>query len=71
MATWEKRRVGRTALHVTSLGQHEVFLNGERVGDVELAPGYTQYAHRVQVQSYDVTQLLRPGANVVAVDQRR
>lgn len=54
-------------LHVTALGLYEVFLNGARVGDVELAPGYTQYARRVQRQSFDVTHLLRPGPNAVAV----
>ncbi|WP_426592394.1 family 78 glycoside hydrolase catalytic domain [Cellulomonas sp. McL0617] len=56
-----------TYLHVTALGLYEVFLNGERVGDVELAPGYTQYARRVQRQWYDVTGHLRPGPNVVQV----
>lgn len=54
-------------LHVTALGLYEVWLNGVRVGDVELAPGWTQYAVRVPMQSYDVSALLRPGPNVVAV----
>ena len=45
----------------------EVFLNGQRVGDVELAPGFTQYAKRVPYQAYDVAALLRPGRNVLAV----
>ena len=31
--------VEQARLHVTALGLYEVFLNGERVGDVELAPG--------------------------------
>ncbi|UQX87412.1 glycoside hydrolase family 78 protein [Jatrophihabitans telluris] len=54
-------------LHVTSLGLHEVFLNGERVGDEELAPGYTQYLRRVQRRSHDISGLVHPGRNVVAV----
>ncbi|MEZ0447529.1 family 78 glycoside hydrolase catalytic domain [Cellulomonas sp. ICMP 17802] len=54
-------------LHVTALGLYEAFLNGRRVGDVELAPGYTQYARRVQRLAFDVTALLRPGPNVIAV----
>lgn len=66
-ATFENARPGACRLHVTSLGLHEVWLNGERVGDAELAPGYTQYRKRVQALSYDVTDLVRPGANVVAV----
>ena len=53
--------------HVTALGVYELYVNGSRVGDVELSPGYTQYRERVQVQTYDVSALLRPGRNVVAV----
>jgi alpha-L-rhamnosidase len=54
-------------LHVSALGLYEVHLNGVRVGDVELAPGWTQYAVRVPAQSYDVGPLLHPGTNVLAV----
>ncbi len=54
-------------LYVTALGLYEAFLNGRRVGDVELAPGYTQYRARVQYQEYDVTSWLRPGRSVLAV----
>ncbi len=66
-ARFDVARPGSTSLHVTSLGMHEVWLNGERVGDVELAPGYTQYRRRVQGLSHDVTDLVLPGPNVVAV----
>ena len=54
-------------LYVTALGLYEAFLDGRRVGDVELAPGYTQYRARVQYQAYDVTALARPGRHVLAV----
>jgi alpha-L-rhamnosidase len=54
-------------LHVTALGLYEAYLNGVRVGDEELAPGYTQYRVRVPYQSYDVGSLLRPGNNTLAV----
>ena len=66
-APFEVRRPGPARLHVTSLGLYEVWVNGGRVGDVELAPGYTQYRERVQVQTYDVSDLVVPGPNVVAV----
>ena len=42
-------------LYLTALGLYEAFLDGRRVGDAELAPGYTQYRARVQYQAYDVT----------------
>lgn len=54
-------------LYVTALGLYEAFLDGQRVGDVELAPGYTQYRARVQYQAYDVTSLVPPGRHVLAV----
>ncbi len=54
-------------LYITALGLYEAFLDGQRVGDVELAPGYTQYRARVQYQAYDVTPLVPPGRHVLAV----
>ncbi|SDU63157.1 family 78 glycoside hydrolase catalytic domain [Jiangella alkaliphila] len=52
-------------LHVTAHGLYEVYLNGRRVGDVELTPGFTSYSSTVQVQTFDVGAMLRPGANVL------
>lgn len=57
--------VRRARLYATAHGLYEVFLGGVRVGDEELTPGYTEYGSRVQVQSYDVTDLLVPGDNTV------
>ena len=54
-------------LYLTALGLYEAFLDGQRVGDVELAPGYTQYQARVQYQAYDLTGGLGPGRHVLAV----
>ncbi len=58
-------RVRSARLYVTSLGIYEVYLNGQRVGDQLFTPGWTSYRRRLQYQTYDVTPLLRPGANVV------
>ena len=52
-------------LYVTSLGLYELYLNGQRVGDQFFTPGWTSYRRRLQYQTYDVTSLLRPGANAV------
>jgi alpha-L-rhamnosidase len=57
--------VVRAVLHVTSLGVHEVHVNGERVGDALLAPGWTPYRERLLVETHDVTALVHPGANVL------
>jgi alpha-L-rhamnosidase len=52
-------------LYVTAHGVYEPFLNRERVGDAELTPGYTSYHHALQVQTYDVTDRLVVGTNVL------
>ncbi len=52
-------------LHVTALGIVEAYVNGTRVGDEVLAPGWTSYQHRVHVSTHDVTDLLREGPNAL------
>lgn len=49
----------KAILEITALGVYEAKLNGERVGDFILAPGWTSYSNRLQVQSYDVTNMLK------------
>ena len=49
----------KAMLEITALGVYEAKLNGERVGDFILAPGWTSYLNRLQVQSYDVTDMLK------------
>ena len=58
-------RVRFARLYVTSLGLYELYLNGQRVGDQFFTPGWTSYRRRLQYQTFDVTPLLRSGANVV------
>uniref|UniRef100_A0AAU2A2L3 alpha-L-rhamnosidase n=1 Tax=Streptomyces sp. NBC_00093 TaxID=2975649 RepID=A0AAU2A2L3_9ACTN len=60
-----RRKVARARLYATALGLYEAHLNGSRVGTDQLAPGWTDYRTRVQYQTYDVTKLLRPGANAI------
>jgi len=50
-------------LFVTALGLYEFSINGQRVGEDQLTPGWTDYAKRVQYQAYDVTELLKSGDN--------
>jgi alpha-L-rhamnosidase len=59
------RPVARARLYATAHGLYEVFLGGVRVGDQELTPGFTSYGKRLQVQAYDVTDLLAGGATEV------
>jgi alpha-L-rhamnosidase len=57
--------IQRARLYVTALGVYEVELNGHRVGDHVLAPGWTSYHHRLRYETFDVTDLLEPGANAI------
>jgi alpha-L-rhamnosidase len=57
--------VRRARLYATARGLYELHLNGSRVGDDVLAPGWTDYDRRVQYQTYDVTPLLAEGQNAL------
>lgn len=54
--------IRRALLYGTARGIYEVEINGRRVGDQILAPGWTDYDTRLYYQTYDVTETLRTGA---------
>jgi alpha-L-rhamnosidase len=58
--------VASAYLHATAHGIYEAFVNGTRVGDMELTPGFTAYRKRLQVHTFDVTNLLTEGTNTLA-----
>ncbi len=57
----------RAWLTVTAHGVYEAFLNGRRVGDEQLTPGITSYRRTLQVQRYDVNELLELGENELVI----
>lgn len=57
--------IASARIYATSLGLYELRLNGQRVGDAVLTPGWTSYEHRLQYQTYDVTNLVSQGDNVL------
>jgi alpha-L-rhamnosidase len=57
--------VSRARLYASAHGLYEAELNGERVGDDTMSPGWTVYGERLRYYTYDVTSLVRPGANVL------
>jgi alpha-L-rhamnosidase len=58
-------QVRRATLSVSARGFYEMRINGHRVSDELLAPGYTDYNVRLQYQTYDVTGLLHRGTNAM------
>lgn len=59
--------VASARLYITGLGIYEAEINGQRVGDHVLAPGYMSYQARHTYDTYDVTELLTSGDNAVGV----
>lgn len=59
---WDQKGT-KAFLHVNSLGYHEVYLNGKKVGDAVLAPAVSQFDKRSLIVTYDVTDLLEKGEN--------
>lgn len=58
--------VARATLYASALGLQEIRMNGARVGEDQLAPGWTDYAVRVPYLAYDVTNLVREGRNAIS-----
>lgn len=57
--------IRRATVYVTALGVYELRLNGARVSGDVLAPGWTDFRKRVHYQTYDVTDRIRRGDNVI------
>lgn len=53
------KKVTKARLYATAFGIYEMTLNGEKVGDIYFAPGFTSYKHQLQYQTYDVTEQLK------------
>ncbi len=60
--------VAKARLYITACGLYEALVNGKHVGNFVLAPGHTDYTKRIQLQTYDVTELLENGENVITVE---
>lgn len=60
-------RVRQARVYLCGLGYHELSLNGQKVGDHALDPGYTRFDRRVLYVTHDVTPLLREGENAIGV----
>ncbi|MBD1363248.1 family 78 glycoside hydrolase catalytic domain [Mucilaginibacter sp. ZT4R22] len=61
------KKVASAVAFITAHGLYEAQINGRRVGDAYLTPGWTSYGKRLQYQAYDVTDLLTNGNNTIGV----
>ena len=57
----------RAVIYVASVGYHEVYVNGKKVGETVLSPCTTDHTKRARYVAYDITSVLRPGQNVLGL----
>ena len=62
------KEVKRARLYATARGAYWFYINGQRVGDGYLNPGWTDFRHRIMYNTYDVTQMLRQGNNALGIE---
>lgn len=60
------KEIKRARVYVAAAGYYELFINGERVGENYLDPGYTHFDKRILYVTHDVTELLHSGENALA-----
>ena len=61
------KQIASARAYICGLGYYELYLNGERVGDHLLDPGYTDFSKRVLYVTYDITAQLGEGKNCIGV----
>ncbi|MFB9843551.1 alpha-L-rhamnosidase [Mucilaginibacter ginsenosidivorans] len=61
------KKIRSATAYITAHGMYEAQINGQRVGDAYLTPGWTSYKNRLQYQTYDVTNMLKEGSNAIGV----
>ncbi len=54
-----KKKINRAVLYASGMGYYEAYLNGEKIGDRVLDPGFTTYAEEVLFSAYDVTGYIK------------
>jgi alpha-L-rhamnosidase len=63
-----EKKIISAIVFITSHGMYEAFINGKRIGDAFLTPGWTSYNKRLQYQVYDVTAMIEKGQNAIGVN---
>lgn len=60
------KKIKSARLYATACGLYEISINGSQAVNMPLAPGITDYRLRVQYQTYDVTDLIKEGKNIIS-----
>lgn len=59
------KKIKTATAYITAHGLYEAQINGKRVGNAYLTPGWTSYNKRLQYQVYDVTNMVKEGKNAI------
>lgn len=62
-----KSQPTNATIFIASVGYHELYVNGEKIGDHILAPAVTDHSKRARYLAYDIAKALKPGKNVIAI----
>lgn len=62
-----KKNIKKARIYSSAVGIYNLYLNGNKVGNRYLAPGFTSYEHYLQYQTYDVTSQLKEDNTLYAV----
>jgi len=62
-----EKDIAQARVYVSGLGYYELRINGEKIGDSVLDPGWTDYKKRVLYSTYDVSKYVKKGKNAVGI----
>lgn len=62
------KKVKSARLYATARGFYNFYINGKKAGDAYMAPGWTDFRHRIMYDTYDVTSMLTDGKNALTIE---
>ena len=62
-----KAKPAKANIFVASVGFHEVYVNGKKIGNDVMAPSVTDHTKRARYVAYDIASELKAGKNVIAI----
>jgi len=62
-----EKKLTRAIVHVSGMGHYELTINGNKIGDYLLTPGWSYYPKTVLYDTYDVTRELKAGKNAIGM----
>src|SRR5690606_29000371 len=58
---------GKATIFIASVGYHELYVNGKKIGNDVLSPSVTDHTKRARYIAYEIEKELKPGNNTIAI----